>query len=132
MESRQKAMCWLILVAALCALGSKASLAWRTGSGPMPLPCVVVTTPTDAYTITPVGATIVSVNGRTGASRYWRPGDAGTWILAAETPAQAASVGHERDARQSVIWTWEASGEQAGKGDVSGPPVATILSMSAR
>ena len=108
MKSRQKAMCWLILVAVLCAFGSKASLGWRTGSGPMPLPCVATTTPTDAYTITPVGSTIVTVNERTGAARYWHPGDMGTWTLAAETPVQLAGIAHARDARQPLIWTLEA------------------------
>jgi len=132
MKSQQKTMYWLVLVAALCALGSKALLTWRTGSGPMPLPCVSTTTPTDAYTITPVGSTIMSVNERTGTARYWSPGQTGTWILAAEIPAQPAGIGHERDARQSVIWTVEASGDQAGRGDASPHPAATILSMSVR
>ncbi len=132
MKSRRKAMRWLVLVAALCALGSKAPLAWRAGSGPMPLPCVATTTPTDAYTVTPVGSTIVTVNERTGAARYWHPGDTGTWILAAETASQPVSAGHEREARQSIIWTGEALGDQAGTGDVSSHSVATILSISAR
>ena len=112
----QNAMRWLILVAVLAFLGSQASLVRSARSGPMPLPCVS-TTPTDSYTITPVGATIVSVNERTGVAGYWSPGRMGTWIPWAEAPAQ---------------WIGEASGDQAGTGGVLAYPVAAILSRPAR